>query len=299
MEPPNDSLLEPGASEPRPAELHFPLMRDDYALSDLLSRASEAWSRDLGAWVLAMVLYAVVGVGIPMALALVSGIFEGLGSEGSTGLSGLGIVVDVIAQIVQLVLGGIFTLGFWAMALRGLHGERATVGALFSQISKIWKYVLQWLALALATMLFVVPIVVIIFLAFVGPVDRSTPMTEIVESAGTPFLITFAVLAPLYVYALLGIVFMQAELAFNDDAGPLESIVYSWRIARGKRWSVFGVALIAGLIVMGSLMLCGIGVLFGAPFATLLVAALYLTLRQGADVPPADSTTALGGSGAS
>jgi len=275
-------------------EPRFPLTRDDYALSDLLSRASEVWSRDLGSWVLAMVLYAVIGVGVPMALAVVSGIFGGLGSEGSTGLSGLGIVVDVMAQIVQLVLGAIFTLGFWSMAMRGLHGERATVGALFSQISKVWKYVLQVLALALAMLLLIAPIVVIIFLAFVGPVDRSTPMNEIIESAGTPFLITFAIVTPLYLYALLGVMFMQAELAFNDDSGPLEAIVYSWRLARGKRWSILGVVIIAGLIMAGSLMLCGIGVLFGAPFATLLVAALYLTLRQGADVPPANTATTLG-----
>ncbi len=294
MEPTHDSPPELGPIEPRPEELRFPLTRDDYALSDLLSRASEAWSRDLGAWVLAMVLYAVIGFGIPAALALVLGIFEGLGSEGSTGLSGLGIVVDVIVQIVQLVLGAIFTLGFWAMALRGLHGERATVGALFSQISKVWKYVLQWLAVALASVLLIGPIVVILFLAFVGPVDLSTPMTEIFERIGAPLSITAAILAPLYVYALLGVMFMQTELAFNDDAGPLESIVHSWRIARGKRWSILGVAIIAGLIMIGSLMLCGIGVLFGAPFATLLVGALFLTLRQGADVPPANTTTSLG-----
>jgi hypothetical protein len=41
-------------------------------------------------------------------------------------------------------------------------------------------------------------------------------------------------------------------------------------------------------------MLCGIGVLFGAPLATLLTGALYLALRQGADLPPANSATTLG-----
>lgn len=294
MEPPYSPPPEPGRIEPRPVESGFPLTRDDYSLSDLLSRASEAWSRDLGAWVLAMLLYAVIGFGVPMALALLSGIFEGLGSEGSTGLSGLGIVVDVIAQIVQLVLAAIFTMGFWAMAVRGLHGEQATVAALFSQISKVWKYVLQWIAVALASVLIVAPIVVIIFLAFVGPVDRSTPMAEIMEKAGMPLSITFAILLPVYIYVFLGVMFMQAELAFNDDAGPIESIIYSWRIAHGKRWSMLGVAIIAGLIMVGSMMLCGIGALFGAPFAILLAAALYLTLRQGADVPRPNTTSTLG-----
>jgi hypothetical protein len=41
-------------------------------------------------------------------------------------------------------------------------------------------------------------------------------------------------------------------------------------------------------------MLCGIGLLFGAPFSTLLFGALYLALRNGADVPIANTATTLG-----
>lgn len=291
MEPPSTPPPQPGPFEPRPVEPAFPLTRTDYSLSDLLSRASEAWSRDLGAWVLAVVLYVLIGIGIPMMLGFFTGFFGGF--QGS-GWSGLRITIEAATQIIQLVLSAIFTLGFWAMALRGLHGEPARVGALFSQLSKIWKYILQSLALGLGLLLIIAPIIVIIFLAFVGPVDRSTPMSEIIESAGMPLAITVVVAAPLYIYAILGLVFAQVELAFNDDAGPIDAIIYSWRIARGKRWSILGVLLISTLIFMGSLMLCGIGVLFGAPLATLLTGALYLALRQGADLPPANSATTLG-----
>ncbi|MBW2405264.1 MAG: hypothetical protein JRF42_16045 [Deltaproteobacteria bacterium] len=45
---------------------------------------------------------------------------------------------------------------------------------------------------------------------------------------------------------------------------------------------------------MGSATLCGVGLLFGAPLASLLFGALYLALRDGADVPPANTATALG-----
>jgi len=41
-------------------------------------------------------------------------------------------------------------------------------------------------------------------------------------------------------------------------------------------------------------MLCGIGLLFGGPLAILLFGALYLALRNGADVPPARTSTTLG-----
>ena len=288
---------EPGPIEPRPAEPGFALTRDNVTLTDLLSRASEAWSRDLATWVLAMLLYWLLGFGIPFALNIVWGLLSTIqeaNGEASTAFTAVNIIVQILLQVVQWVLSAIFTLGLWAMAVRGLHGQPMSVGVLFSQLSKIWKYVLQSFAVALGAVLILLPLLVIIFLMFVGPVDLDTPMSEIVDDAGVPFAVASLVLLPFYVYIATGIAFMQAELAYNDDAGPIEAILYSWRIARGRRWRIIGIGLLAGLIVMGSAMLCGVGLLFGAPLATLLFGALYLALRQGADVPRANTGTTLG-----
>ena len=298
MEPPSEPL--PGSRtglEPRPSRTGFALNRDDLTLADLLSRASETWSRDLATWVLAMVLYWLLGMGVPAALgfvwALVSGFQQG-GSDPSAMFTAVNGVVQVALQLVQLVLSAVFVLGLWAMAIRGVLGKRVTVGVLFSQLSKIWKYILQSLAIWLGAALTVVPILVIIFLMFVGPVDLSTPMSEIMDDAGMPIAIAFLVLTPLYVYLATGIAFMQAELAYDDDAGPIAAIVSSWKIARGRRWRIIGVGIIAGFIAAGSFLLCGIGLLFGGPFAMLLFAALYLALRNGADVPAGNTATTLG-----
>jgi len=298
MELPNEPPPpEPGPIEPRPAEPGFALTRDNVTLTDLLSRASEAWSRDLATWVLAMLLYWLLGFGIPFALNIVWGLLSTIqeaNGEASTAFTAVNIIVQILLQIVQWVLSAIFTLGLWAMAVRGLHGQPMSVGVLFSQLSKIWKYVLQSFAVALGAVLILLPLLVIIFLMFVGPVDLDTPMSEIVDDAGVPFAVASLVLLPFYVYIATGIAFMQAELAYNDDAGPIEAILYSWRIARGRRWRIIGIGLLAGLIVGGSAMLCGVGLLFGAPLATLLFGALYLALRQGADVPRANTGTTLG-----
>jgi hypothetical protein len=263
----------------------------------LLSRASEAWSRDLATWVLAMLLYWLLGFGIPFALSMTWGfvsVFQQGDGESSTTFSVLNVIVQIVMQVIQWVLAAVFSLGLWAMAVRGLHGKRMSVGVLFSQLSKIWKYMVQSLAVAVAAGLIVLPVIVVVFLMFVGPIDLDTPMSEIMDDAGMPFGIASLVLLPLYVYLVTGVVFMQAELAYNDDAGPIEAILCSWRIARGKRWRIIGVGLLAGLIVVGSAMLCGIGLLFGAPMSTLLFGALYLALRSGADVPPANTATTLG-----
>jgi hypothetical protein len=288
---------EPSPIEPRPATPGFALTRDTATLTDLLSKASSAWSRDLMTWVLAMLLYWLLGFGIPFALSfawgLVSAFQQGNGDTGAT-FEAVNVIVQIVMYAVQLVLSAVFTLGLWAMAIRGNEGQPMSVGVLFSQLSKIWKYILQSLAVMLAAFLVVLPLVVIVFLMFVGPVDLDTPMSEIADDAARPFGIALAALLPVYIYFITGIAFMQAELAYNDDAGPIDAILYSWRIARGKRWRIMGVGLLAGLIALGSAMLCGIGLLFGAPLATLLFCALYLALRDGADVPPANTATTLG-----
>jgi hypothetical protein len=294
MEPPNEPA---GPIEPRPAEPGFASTHDDVTLTNLLSRASEAWSRDLASWVLALLLYWLLGMGIPFALNLLWGLVSGFqranGDPGAM-FKAVDVVVQVVLYVIQLALSGLFSLGLWAMAVRGLHGQRATVGVLFSQLSKIWKYILQALAIAVGATLIILPIIVIVWLMFVGPVDLNTPMNEIIDDAGKPLLVASLVLLPLYVYIVAGIAFMQGELAFNDDAGPIDAILYSWRIAHGRRWRIIGVGLLAGLIVMGSAMLCGIGLLFGAPLSTLLFGALYLALRKDADVPAANTATTLG-----
>jgi hypothetical protein len=244
-----------------------------------------------------MLLYWLLGFGIPFALSFVWGIvsaFQQGGGETGATFAAVNIIVQIVMYGVQLVLSAVFSLGIWAMAVRGLHGKPMSVGVLFSQLSKIWKYVLQSLAVFLGAVLVLLPLVVIIFLMFVGPVDLDTPMSEIVDDAGRPFAIALAALLPVYIYFITGIAFMQAELAYNDDAGPIDAVLYSWHIARGKRWKIIGVGLLAALIAMGSAMLCGVGLLFGAPLSSLLFGALYLALRDGADVPRANTGTTLG-----
>ncbi len=300
MEPPHEPHAPepgPGPIEPRPAVPGFALTRSSVTLTDLLSKASSAWSRDLMTWVLAMLLYWLLGLGIPFALSFVWTIvaaFQQGSGEPSATFSTVSVIVQVLTYAIQLVLSAVFSLGLWAMAVRGLYGRPMSVGVLFSQLSKIWKYILQSLAGMLGALLLILPPVVIVFLMFVGPVDLDTPMSEIVDDAGRPFAIAIGVLLPVYVYVLTGFAFWRLELAFNDDAGPIEAIVFSWRIARGRRWRIIGVWLIAALIALGSATLCGIGLLFGAPLASLLFGALYLALREGADVPPANTGTTLG-----
>ncbi|MGB9340844.1 MAG: hypothetical protein WCB63_16485, partial [Polyangiales bacterium] len=93
----------PSPIEPRPAKLGFALSRDQVSLTDLLSRASEAWSRDLGSWVLAMILYGLLGIGIPVVLNLVWGLvsaFQQSGADASAVFGAVNVIVQIVLYLV-------------------------------------------------------------------------------------------------------------------------------------------------------------------------------------------------------
>ena len=119
IEPP-----EPGPIEPLPAEPAFLITRDDVTLTALLSRASDAWSRELATWVLAMLLYGLLGLGIPLALSMVWGFLSTIqeaSGEPNAMFTAVDVIVQILLQVLQLVLAAVFTLGLWAMAVRLNH----------------------------------------------------------------------------------------------------------------------------------------------------------------------------------
>jgi len=306
MEPPDPQEPPPPLGSPAgaPVPNRAPLERDAFALDrrtatigDLVSKASNAWQRDIGTWVLATVLLVLIGFGIPFILGLIVGILGALlpaGSDPHPAATALMTGLEIGVQILQTLIQGLLGLGFWAMALHALHGRPAPIGALFSQIHKAWKYIVQLLAIYIPLGLLFGVLASAVFFFSVGSLDLDMPLEDAFREAAPALWILGIISLPIYVYLFLGIAFAQVELTFNDDAGPVEAVIYSWRIARGKRWLVLGVALISMLIALGSMLLCGIGFLFGGPLATLIFTALYVALRRGADVPEATTGSTLG-----
>ena len=164
-------------------------------------------------------------------------------------------------------------MGFWAMAIHALHGKPAPIGALFSQINKAVKYILQVLAIWIPLGAVFGAIGAAVFFISVGSIDLDMPLEDAFEAAAPGLGVFFLLSIPIYVYIFLGILFAQLELTFNDGAGPIEAVVYSWRIARKRRWLVLGATIISSLIAMGSILLCGVGFLFGGPLAALILAS--------------------------
>ncbi|MGB5811410.1 MAG: hypothetical protein WBG86_12810 [Polyangiales bacterium] len=286
----------PGLATPHDSALGFPLNRANATLGDIISTAAEAWRRDVGTWALATILVFLIGFGVPFVLGLVIGVLKSLLEAGEANRAAVATMSGLEAgvQVLQTIVNGVLGMGFWAMAIRGLQGEPAPIAALFGQIRKAFKYVLQILAIWIPLAVFFGGIAIIIMLVSVGGIDFDMPLEEAIYQVA-PSLWWFAIIGtPIYLYVFLGIIFAQQELTYNDSAGPIEAILISWRIVRGRRWLILGTAIVSGLIALSSMLLCGVGFLFGGPLASLIITSLYLALRDGADVPVADTRSTLG-----
>ncbi|MEM9730773.1 MAG: DUF975 family protein [Myxococcota bacterium] len=274
----------------------FKVNRQTATLGGLVSAASDAWRRDVGTWALAMVLVLVIGTGIPMVLGFGIGLMDTLQPEGEANRAARALMdgLNVGLQILQILINGFLTMGLWAMAFHALEGRPAPIAALFSQIRKVWRYLLQQFVIFVPIIAVVVAIGVVVVLVSVGTIDLDMPLEEAVMRIGPSLWWLAMILVPILTFVLLGVVFAVNELTYDDAVGAVESVVRSWRIAKGHRWLILATLFIAGLVTTASFMLCGVGILFGAPFATLMMAALYLALRNGADVPEPDATSTLG-----
>ncbi|MEM7435194.1 MAG: hypothetical protein AAF436_08585 [Myxococcota bacterium] len=292
---PADPASAPAA--PAVSDRGFALTRDSVTIGSALSTATEVWQRDVGTWALAQFLVFLIGFGIPTALGAILGISEVmLGGEELSRvtkaiLDGLGFGV----QFLQTILQGVLIMGFTAMGFRALHGEPARVGMIFSQVQKALKYFLQLVAIWIPMGLTMAVVGVLVWLLSVGSVDVDMPLEEAMTLLLPSLWVLALILLPIFIFVFMGILFAASELTYNDRSGPIESIVSSWRITRGHRWQVLGASFLAGIIAVASFLLCGVGILFGGPLSALILGALYLALRDGADVPEADTTSTLGG----
>ena len=76
-------------------------------------------------------------------------------------------------------------------------------------------------------------------------------------------------------------------LIIDRGAGPLESLKLSVEATRGKVFGLLGLFLLAGLVNLGGILACGVGMVATIPFTWLLLAVAYASLVGGPVADPA------------
>lgn len=256
----------------------FPFARANWSFNALWDYCWELFKREwLMLSVAALVLFAVSGVG-----GVISSILQ-LPFKDSGVVAA--VATAVIGQVIAMVLQGMAEMGMLRIVFDVLQGQKADLSRLSTQVPKIGKYVVQKLWLLL---LFGVPVVAyFVLLIGVGALVSGAPLNEELFEGGRVIQVlvlgSLVALVPI-VYFAVPLYFATMEIVFVDGVRPFESIKNCYAIAKGQRLTIFGVALLAALIILVGLIACCIGILPALGLGQLLLAGVYLALRSGAEV---------------
>jgi hypothetical protein len=248
----------------------FPFSRESYDIGPVLGFAFERFKAHLGR----LVLGSVVVLGVAMGLSLVRSTIEAV-AGGADG--GLVLMISMMFRIGETIVNAVLELGFIAMCLDALTGrtpELASLGRAWSKLGKL--IVLNLVVGALMLVAIGVPAGAIVAIVVIAD-------SQLAVIAGV--VLGLLLLIPL-LYVSLGWFYGSTEIAYDDDVDPIDALRRAWSLASGHRWPILGASVLGGLIMLGGLLLCGVGLVFAQPIAMLLQAGIYLAIRNGSGLPP-------------
>ena len=251
----------------------FPLRRDAWRLDALFGIAWRAFTRGG----LQIVVALLVLVGTYVALSYVPLLIRPFVARNPAVFLG-GLIAWTGVDMV--IVTGLW-LGLMDMTFDALDGQPVRLGTLFWHLGKTGRLLLLLLVILGATLLPTLAFQELASLAVsIGTHLGTHARIALVGLAGGGLVALAG-----SIWLLLALTFALLELALDDDVGAIEAMRRSFVLARGKRWAILGVGLLAGLVGMAGMLLCGIGMLASLPLAYLVMSALFLTLRNGSGLP--------------
>jgi hypothetical protein len=238
----------------------FPFRRDAYTLGALLSFSwnayKESWGVLTGATAIFMII--VIAISVPFTIA---GML--LGDQ-----SGAGIALQVVSFVVQSLVQGFLSLGLFLMSLKAARGVKPELGDLFGATRRFGTWVAQALIIGAMT----TPVI-----ALLGGGFWLLGSERWMISAGLGVL-----LFPVAIYVFMGFAFGAMEIIAQPGVTAMSALRNSWAIVSGKRLELLFLAIGAFVIYVAGLVACFVGILFTMSYASVVFAAYYLAVRNGA-----------------
>lgn len=210
-------------------------------------------------------------------------------------LSGFGLnlaVSQVVSMGVNLVVQGIAMVGLYRVLMDVLVGKRADLARMFSQLEVLPHYVLLHLA-----MFFFITVPTFVYFGLVSLLGFKIIGTDLRELQQLRPEKLFSLelvglmLAALVIYLLVVVVVLPVSLFATPElivgrCNAFEAVKRAWDLGEGQRLRAFGYSFIAGVLIFLGVLACCVGVLVALPVASMLVLALFLSLRQSSTLPP-------------
>lgn len=270
----------------------FPFKRDDFDFSRIWDFCWAIFTREWVMLSVAVIIYFFVA----MAGGMVGNIFTQAAMQATIGADpsvlsrnpekllnarNIGILGSAYfaSILIQSVVTGIGLMGLIRVSTDLLHGRKLELGRMFLDIRKLGRYVGAQLVLMAVGLVALVPMGIVAAVAM-GASRGDRPLI-----LGGGLLVTALLGLTLGIIAL-PLVLVQYEIVYGD-AGTIESLSRVWRLGSGYRLQIFGYSLIGGLIAIAGMIACCVGLLPAMGLQQLILASLFLALRNGSDLPKA------------
>jgi hypothetical protein len=242
----------------------FRFSRDAWTISGLASYSWATFKRD---WVPLVLGVFILGV-VSMLLGAAQGAVQiaVLGIQASQ--TPFAMKTMLLSSGFGLVLSLLVTpmlIGYIELCLMALRGRPVALGTMFAPYARF--VTVATLVVGFALIGFVYNLTLSFFFA-----DQT--LAQVLAKAWLWGLLA----SPLLLFIGIGFGFAYAVLADDPNAGALEALTRSWRIAAGQRWSILLVWIISGLAMTFGLLMCLLPALVAVPWVSLLWSASYLAL---------------------
>lgn len=148
-----------------------------------------------------------------------------------------------MASIISIILGSIFTLGYYRNIFQALDGEEPQFSAYGQESRKFLKYIGASIIYA--------------FIVIVG----------------------FALVIIPGIYLALRLQFYQAFIV-DEDCGAIESLKRSWEITKDHAMELFLLGLVMILIIIIGMLLFGVGIFIATPVIYAMYLIVYRILNS-------------------
>lgn len=207
---------------------------------DFIGKAWAEVKQNLGTWVVTTLVAGLLYIGVATGMSLALNIMTTGSPIGdpanpnAASSSPAGIIGQILMNAVLSALQAILITGMVRMALDQLQGKEVSF-RLFATMPKA------------------VPLVIVGFLG------------GLMTAVG----LLLCVVPGIYLYGVLA--FASMYVAFKDEPA-ITAITSSMNTLKPYAWSMFGLQLVLGLLILVSLMCCGIGALFTVPIYAMTMA---------------------------
>ncbi len=194
-------------------------------------------------------------------------------------ITSIGNIIPIVNLAVAVVVTPVLSAGLAIFALKAARGGEGQIEDLFAGFNQNWfgSFIgAYWLFVAIVAAAFVPPLIgFIIDVAIHGGFTNFFPYVTIAVSAVCLVVLIIVILR-----------FSMVTYLIIDGMAVMDAFKESARITKGSTGTLFLLALVNGLMIIGGILLLFMGLLVAMPLTMIIYASAYTLLKK--NFPAAD-----------